>query len=241
MTCGRLNTILALALLPLAFAMCRSESAYIRGNLANLPDGNVRLMVWDGSFTAVDSARSKDGEFAIQTPAVLPDILFLQFESVPDFYLPVVVDGSDVSVSGNFRYSDDITVSGSRPNELYYNYRREVNNYYVLIAAINKELDTYADSTAIADSTFYLNFYHKRDSLWRLVEGSKNLFVEAHPSCIVSAMFAAETLSDSTSLHQVDSLLGKLDPSMSGNAFLDRLRRRRWELSDTTIYFDVPN
>lgn len=216
-------------LLPLAAALslfvnCDKERHYIHGNIPNLPDGEVWLRTRD--MAAVDSARSEGGRFTIEVPDVLPDMLLLQFGQAPGFTLPVIVDGGSVSVGGNFNYPENITVSGSRANELFYAYRNEVDRYHIMIAAINLELDAYADSTAVADSARYETFYIKRDSIWSIVNGLRGAFIDAHPGSIVSAMFAAEALSDTLSAPLADSLLGRLDPAMPDNAFLRQIREK---------------
>ena len=202
---------------------CRKEPAHLYGNITSLPNGTVYLKAYEGALRTIDSTLSTAGRFSFTLPEILPNILFVQFEGYPDFFIPVMIGGGDISVSGNFNYHDDIKVSGTAPNDALWKYRESVHDYDVMLRAIDIAL---ADSTSL-DSLGRGQLQGKRDSLTRLVARSKQEFVRRNRGSVVSAMFAAGELTDSSTRRQIDSLLGELDPTMADNAFMRKLLRRR--------------
>lgn len=208
-----------------AFLSCREEPEYIRGDIVNLPDGKVYLRVWEGTLRTVDSTRSAGGRFSFVLPDVLPDIFYVQFEGFPDYFIPVIVDGEEVGIGGDFNYPDDVKVAGTAPNDALWGYRESVRRYEVMLRAIGRQLEVYR--TEEMDSVAYRGLLVKEDSIKRIMAGLRRDFVRAHRGSIVSAFLMVATLPDSASRAQIDSLIGELDPTMADNAFLRRLHRRR--------------
>ena len=205
------------------FFSCSKEPVHIHGNISRLPNGMVYLRAYEGVMRTIDSTASTEGRFTFLLPEIVPNILYLQFENYPDFYIPIMIDGGEVSVSGNFSYHDDIQVSGTASNDALWKYRESVRKYDIMIQAIDLQL---GDSTAM-DSVERGQLFLKRDSLERIIANSKTNFVRHNRKSIVSAMFVSMELTDSTSDNTIDSLLNELDPDMPDNAFIQKLRRRR--------------
>ncbi len=208
-----------------AFFSCREEPKHIHGDIVNLPDGKVYLRVWEGTLRTVDSTRSKEGRFSFLLPDVLPDVFYIQFEGVPDYFIPLIVDGEEVGIGGDLNYPDDIKVSGTAPNDALWGYRESVRRYEVMLHAIDQQLGAYQKEEM--DSLEYEKLLIKEDSLKQIMAGLRRDFIRSHRGSIVSAFLAVTSLPDSASRAQIDSLIGELDPTMADNAFLRRLHRRR--------------
>ncbi|MDL2320158.1 DUF4369 domain-containing protein [Alistipes sp. OttesenSCG-928-B03] len=223
--------ILSCFALAAVFVSCSAERAHIHGNITGLPDGMVWLRAWEGGMPAADSTRSMGGRFSIPVPDVVPNMMYLQFEAFPDNYIPVFIDGGEVSVSGNTNYYDDIEVTGTRANDSFAAFRRSVRHYNVQMAAIDLEMRLWADSTVVPDSLLRVSLTSKRDSLQAIVDSSRWTFMRANPDCIVSAMFAVSALTDSTTSQQLSEILAPLDSMMHDNAFLRLLMERKRQLA----------
>ena len=193
------------------------------GNITSLPDGAVYLRAYEGTLRTIDSTISVSGRFSFTLPEILPNILYVQFEGYPDFFIPVMIGGGDISVSGNFNYHDAIKVSGTALNDALWRYRESVRDYDIMLRAIDMAL---MDSLVL-DSTKRQVFEHKKDSVKNLLSHSKAEFIRQNRGSVVSAMLAASELTDTSTRRQIDSLLLELDPTMADNAFTRRLLRRR--------------
>ena len=211
----------------LAAACDNTPPPRIEGRISNLPDGEVYLRVWEGVMRTIDSTQSVSGNFSFESPDILPDLLFIQFDGHPDFYLPVIVDGGDISIAGNFNYNHDITVTGTASNDILLKYRSAVRNYSVMLDAIDIEVKVYGDSSALKDSLRLNTLLAKRDSVHGLITGLQDSFVSKNPADIISALLVNSSMHDSISLPQIDSAIGRLDPGIPDNAFSRRLQRRR--------------
>lgn len=229
-----------------ALASCAEKKHVITGNLVSLPDGSVWLYEYDNSMKLSDSTYSYDGRFSMPQPGILPDIVFLRFESYPGFYLPVILDGGDVFISGNFNYKEDIKVTGTETNDALREYASSIRNYRVMIKAIDMELDGmlpdtlrgnvpagYVPTLDEADSTAYAGLSAKRDSLRKLIRESRKNYVDENPGDLLSAMLVSISTNDSMSRHQMDSVFSRIDTAtMKPNAFVRRMEERREKLAN---------
>lgn len=213
-----------LAVLVFIAASCRDRYFHIRAQIENLPDGMVYLVRYDGNVEKIDSVYSMAGTFAFRQPGPLPDIYYVWFPGIPEFFFPVAVEGSELHVSGDFNSRDDISITGSPGNDAMAELRRIMRPYDIINRAI--ALDLQWIDPAGPDSLAYRELLVKRDSMARLIGEVRRGFVRAHRDNIVSALLAANAVTDSTTRRQVDSLLHELDPAMPDNAFLTRLRER---------------
>lgn len=188
----------------------------------------VYLSVFEQSLRVIDSTPSKEGRFSIRMPEILPDVVFVGFESNPDLQLPVMVEGENVRIEGSYAHNRKIRVRGSRANDDLERYRESVNRYDIMLKAVEVSINEYRDSTEVVDSLSYGALLEKRDHIKKLVDNSQREFIENNPSSIVSAMFALNILSEPTNKQSVEQMIQKLDTEgMPDNAFLRRIYRRR--------------
>ena len=211
-------------------ASCKHDRALITGNLVSLDDGYVSLYTYEGGFTKIDSTFSHNGRFSFEQPDILPDVVFVNPESLPEFYIPVVIEGRDVYISGNLNYRDDIQVSGTEDNDLLRDYFLSIHKHDVMMQTLDLELQDLLEKEGPVDSLQYRRVKAKQDEIRQEMDESRIEFVRDHPSSIVSAMFLELSLTDSMNYRQVDSLLQQLDSTLVDNAFSQRLRRRLEEL-----------
>lgn len=227
----KINFLASLALL-LATVSCGGERPTISGNLVSLDDGYLWLCTYDGAFNKIDSTLSHGGRFAFEQPDILPGIVFVNPQSLPDLYIPVLVEGRDVYISGNLNYRDDIRVSGTESNDLLRAYIRSIRDYDIMAQTIGLEIGQLQASGDPADSSKYKRLVSKRDNLRKRMAESRAAFVRQHPSSLVSAMFLYLSLNDTMNYRQVDSLIGQLDSTIVDNTFSRRLRMRLDELNN---------
>lgn len=217
------NYISSVALLATIICGCSAEPAHIYGNITGLEDGSVYLRSYEGGgMRTLDQVESVAGSFTFTMPPILPNILYLQFGDNISYFIPVIIEETDVSVSGNMNYYDEITVAGTAANDALGEHRNQVRRHDILLRTIEQQLD--ATDSISAENHVMLTT--KRDSLKRLIARCRREFVEQHRGSIVSAYLVSLSLSDKSNLSQIDSLLGELDPTMADNAFMRQLKRR---------------
>lgn len=220
--------VLLFAAAALLSPSCGEPAPAVHGDIAGLPDSRVYLSRYDGKMHRIDSAESVGGRFRITLPPAAADILYLEFENNPRQNAPLVSDGHDVHVEGNFNYYGGIVVSGTAPNDELRQYRDSISQPSMLLQTIELGIGSYADSTALADSVSYERLLFKRDSTRSVMSSIRRDFVKRHPASIVSAMIAAGEVTPSTPAAKIDSLLGELDTeAQGGNAFIERMRTQR--------------
>lgn len=220
----------AILLTALLYGCTGGSKAKIEGNIVGLPDGIVYLSVYEHSFRVVDSTRSNEGRFKFDMPEILPDVVFIGFESDSNLQLPIIVEGEDLEISGNYTNNEEIEVSGSRANEDLKRYRESVNRYNVMLKAIDVSIGEYSDTVELIDTLRQEALFVKRDSVQMLIDNSQRRFIEENPTSIVSAMFVLQILSQPTNKQNVEQMIQKLDgKNMPDNAFLRRIYRRREE------------
>lgn len=216
-------------LLFLTLVSCREEKTYIRGNLVSLPDGVVYLYGYSNMMSVLDSTISRDGRFKIPQPGGLPDLAFVGFQAIPELFVPVILDGNEVYISGNLNYKDDITVSGTKANDELRKYMASIRGNDIMARAIEIELE---DITIAEDSARFAQMSRKHDSLRNAIERSRAEFVSRNPSSLVSAMFLSMSLDDSMNSSQIDSLINRLDSTMVDNAFLRSMQERQRQIAN---------
>lgn len=221
-----------LACMPVIFS-CNRKQPRITGNLTGLADSWVWLYSYeDDAMVKTDSSFSSEGRFSIRQPKALPDIAFVNFEVMPDLFVPVFTDAKDVYISGNLTYKDDIRVSGTLENDRFQNYLKSIRNDDIMARTIDRQITEWEMDSTQMDSSGYRKLLRKREGLLRKIARSREDFVKENPSSVVSAMFLNITLNESMGLAQVDSLISRLDSTIVDNAFSNRLMMRRKKLSN---------
>ena len=212
-----------LILFVLMVSACRHEHYHIQGNIVGLTDRTVYLNVYEATIRKIDSTRMNQGRFVFDMPPILPDMVYISFADYPNYYIPLITEGSNIYVSGNLNYPNGVEVSGSPANEDFKRFKDQIGWYEVQLRTIELELAQRDPSSE--DSTICQRLTYKRDSIAQLVASAQKRFVQANPASLASAFLVARQLTDSMDRHTADSLLRTLDSTMVRNAFVERLVR----------------
>lgn len=210
------------------FGCSGRDKPTIKGDITGLPDCMVYMSVYENSLRVIDSTWSNEGQFKFMVPEILPDIVFINFQDNTEDYIPVMIEGESVEISGNYNYNDDIKVYGTPSNNKLEKYRQSVSQYRIMHEAIDISISEYNDSMKVADSLGYATLQIKKDSVLTLIDSSEQNFIKENPSSIVSAMFVLRKIDYKDYTGSIDTLLEQLDTDkMPDNAFLRRIYRRR--------------
>lgn len=203
---------------------CSKEALHVHGNIVGMPDQTIYLRVYESSLRTIDSTKSEGGVFQFEMPNILPNIVYIQLGET-DYLIPLLVDVGEVSIGGNFNYPDEIEVGGTPANNALSQFRNMVRKYDIMLKAI--DIDIARLQTTKDDTLQIKQLTAKRAVLQAQHDNSRTEFVRANRGSLVSALLILSAVTDSTNRHQIDSLIGELEPTMADNAFLRRLQRKR--------------
>ena len=212
-------------MIALSFVSCHEEHAHIQGNISGLSDREVYLKVYEQSLRTIDSVPMIGGRFSFDMPPILPDMVYVCFSGYPDYFIPVILEGQDLYISGNFTYRDAMEVSGSPANEDFRRFREQVRWHEIQLRAIRMEMEGLSASGP--DSLLYRTLSRQGDSIDAMVRTAEVRFVRENPASLLSAFLVARQLTDSTNRKTADSLLRQIDTTTVRNAFINRLRLQR--------------
>ena len=121
------NLILQLALLTLALVSCGTDSRHFKidGRLLHLDQGEFYVYRPDGGVVGLDTIKVKAGRFSYEVECDRPTtllIVFPNFTEQPVFAQP----GKKVELRGDASHLKEMTVKGTRDNELMNTFREQI-------------------------------------------------------------------------------------------------------------------
>lgn len=206
---------------------CSNHKTIIDGNITGLSDRRAYLAMHDTEKK--DSTDVVSGKFQFEISSKRPDVVFIKFADEPNFRIPVMTDGNQIAIKGDFADPFSIVVSGSVANDSLQSYRRSVSKYDIMLRSI--ALDIASGDPLGPDSLQLRSLEYKRDSLIAIRTNIRNGFISSNPANPAAAFLVASNLSDSTTLSEVKAMISRLDTINGRNAFIERLRAKRKELS----------
>lgn len=134
----KILTICALALVAIA---CSTAPGYkISGNIEGLADGPLYLQVMDGKNPrAIDTVSSQNGVFAFDGALELP--MLAQISTPEGAVSSFFIENSPITITGKWEQKDSIVVAGSAANDLFNQYKAQIDSAqnYEQAQAINAD------------------------------------------------------------------------------------------------------
>ena len=111
----------------LALLSCSSPPGQVRlkGRFAHLEQGEFYLYSTDYALDCIDTLHIQDGQFLYKLPVTKSATLHLLYPNYSQLTL-FASSGDDIRIEGDARNLSEVKVSGSRDNELYTQFRREI-------------------------------------------------------------------------------------------------------------------
>lgn len=203
-------------LFPILLCSCnqnKEEGYIISGKIENLQDGHIYLMERVNKVYYVNSETTiVNGEFTFEGSVVEPGPMFLAVEDSTRFF-QFFIENKKMKIYGNKDVPQDITIKGSKLNDLYLSYRRDLMS---LEAKERKLYDEY--------SQYDVNSEEKRmieKQIADVEKSYKNLvdtFVHRNPESIISPNLILSQLYYYT-LEELETLYSVLQGDAQNNEY----------------------
>lgn len=119
-----------LAYIAISFALLcctgHPKEARLKGEFANLEQGEFLIYSTDEALDRLDTLRIVDGIFSYTLPTVQPATLHILYPNQSELVV-FAGPGDDIVIKGDAQNLSEVEVSGSEDNELYTEFRQETN------------------------------------------------------------------------------------------------------------------
>ena len=119
-----------LAYIAISFALLcctgHPKEARLKGEFANLEQGEFLIYSTDEALDRLDTLRIVDGIFSYTLPTVQPATLHILYPNQSELVV-FASPGDDIAIKGDAQNLSEVEVSGSEDNELYTEFRQETN------------------------------------------------------------------------------------------------------------------
>lgn len=212
------------SLLTLLCCSSHPGQVHIRGSFAHLEQGEFYLYSTDGGMRGMDTLSITEGEFQYNRPMDREATLFLLYPNYSQ--LPIFVNsGEDIYIKGDVRSLNEVEVSGSRSNELFTQFRKEIQKKSSEHTRELAKEYILKEPTEAASRYLFCQYYLKADSTTH--EETKEIYdslLRANPENLAIIRLAAEVRSH-----------GLLAPGRALPQFEIRPRTEKEEDKDTIV------
>lgn len=212
---NRLKCLLFL-LFPVLICSCNQnngEGYVIKGKIDNMPDGHIYLMERVNKVYYVNSETTVvNGEFTFEGSVVEPGPMFLAVEDSTRFF-QFFIENKKMTIYGNKDVPQDIKIKGSKLNDLYLGYRRDLMS---LEAKERVLYDEYSKHDVESEEKQLLE-----EKIAEVEKGYKNLvdsFVYENPESIISPNLILSQLYYYT-LEELETLYSVLKGDAQNNEY----------------------
>jgi peroxiredoxin len=218
----RIVIILGITLFLFACSTKKVNVYMISGSLAGLKDGKAFIETRkDGVWVKLDSADVKNGTFTFKGNVGSPVRYFITFEGSRG-YLPVFIENSDITITGNIDSLDMVTISGSKSQDDY-------EAYEAASAPLDSRLNDLYDQYQQAVETKNDTLIEKLDSEIEKtdkeqVEFMKKYIME-HGNSIISP-YLARSNSYMFELSDLEPMVSVFDTSLNRSSYVQELKER---------------
>ena len=119
-----------LAYIAISFALLcctgHPKEARLKGEFANLEQGEFLIYSTDEALDRLDTLRIVDGIFSYTLPTVQPATLHILYPNQSELVV-FASPGDEIAIKGDAQNLSEVEVSGSEDNELYTEFRQETN------------------------------------------------------------------------------------------------------------------
>lgn len=227
---------LSLFLAVLLCACGGTPRAVIEGTAAGVPDGTAVYLV-DGDGRSLDSTTLAAGAFRFEVAKARPDDASLLLAGYPESYHFILEPGTITVAIDPVEYP--VLFTGTETNDLITAMNRGLATHNARFAELEPQLirlETLGQSDTPAFDSL-LTLYRQTNAEF---DGYQQRFLDEHPGTVFAAYgqyYGAHAL---TTPEMVDSVLALLADAPD-NAFVDRLRERRAQLTTTAVGQPAPD
>ncbi len=203
-----------------AFSACSQQNLHLKGNIANMPDGNICVMMLDSNLQRqiVDTFKIVNGQFDYEG-LELDDAECLIFSHNDEDFLMLFVGNETVTVEGDITNPDKVAISGSKYEDVLTDYQDNIP-MMTRLAEIDMEM------------RLSTNDIDKQNSL-REETMQIGLIQKAYNDSVIDANkknpigpFLLMNLLNTYSFETVDSLTTIFEKELAGHKYVTALRKQ---------------
>lgn len=198
---------------------CSEKKQTISGKLNNLGDTEIILNKYTQSgIVEVAKTKAVEGKFSLEYSPEEPTIHFIKTEK---FNVPVFLDMSSISISGDADTPAEILVEGSESDAEYKEFEK------VMIPLSDEQMslrNQYRDYSAKGDKQNMTDIYEEFEAIQiKMMDEVKN-HIRENNDTYLSAFLANLYFGNSEDMEELESLFTTLDESLEGYSPYDNLK-----------------
>jgi peroxiredoxin len=204
------------------FSCAKPVGFVIKGQIRGKDNSEIRLMKYaDGNWIAEDSAKIADGKFELKGKTDLPELRLIAL--VPQTVVAqFFAENGTLTVDADADSLNKTVVKGSNSNDEFSILTKELMN-------IARETQLLQQKYSVAMQSGNEDGMKKAQIDYQAMMGNQKVyarnFIREHPKSTVSPLVALMQFGQEMNLHDIDTLIAFLHPSVQSSVYVSELKK----------------
>ncbi len=229
-----LSTLTVIAIL----SACSSREGYqLSGTILGIGDTLIYLeQRIDKAYVPVDSARTENGAFEFKGVVGIPDVYYISLPGKREKSM-LFLENSTIGFSVHVDSMGHPRVSGSAVQDEYLAFEAGMNSIYQVLDSLRIRLK---EAHEKSDTSLASGLEEQVRERFKKVESLPLDYVDQHPASYI-APYLVQSVHYGKGAAEIEALLAKLDPSLSGSTIVGSMNRRAEMLRNTAVGNPAPD